>query len=367
MKKKTPKNTFSSSDVAYMAHALSLADRVKGTTNPNPAVGAVIVKKGKIIGEGATAPVGGPHAEIVALGQAGTSARGATLYVTLEPCNHHGRTPPCTDSIIAAGISRVVVACVDENPRVGGKGLTHLSDNGIDVSCGLLTDSALRRNEDFFYSIKTHKPWITLKLALTLDGRVADANGESKWITGVAARTLVHDLRRCHTAVAVGSGTLRADNPELTVRLVKGRSPVRIILASTSRVPKTSHFVTGAKKIRSIIVVPGAVQKKKTHTDGYEIWTTGQRDRVKSFEAFLKMAYQEHLTSILFEGGAGLGSFLLEHDFVNRLYLFYGNKIIGGGLNGIGFLRSLQMKNALELKDIEIGAVDEAVMVTGKL
>ena len=193
---------FSESDRTFMARAIEIAWNAKGKTFPNPAVGAVVVSENTTVGMSATQPCGGPHAERVALARAGGRARGATLYVTLEPCCHQGKTPPCTDAVIAAGIRRVVAAVVDPNPLVNKKGLARLRSAGIQVATGLLREEAALVNEDFFWAITKHQAWITLKLACTLDGRIADEQGESKWITGTQARRFAHELRRRHAAIA---------------------------------------------------------------------------------------------------------------------------------------------------------------------
>jgi diaminohydroxyphosphoribosylaminopyrimidine deaminase/5-amino-6-(5-phosphoribosylamino)uracil reductase len=354
-------------DRRFMNLALSLADCAKGSTFPNPAVGAVVVKNGKVAGQGATSSWGGPHAEKTALAQAGARARGATLYATLEPCNHTGRTPPCTDAIIAAGICRVVASVKDPNPLVNGKGLRKLSRAGIDVSLGLLSQEATRLNEDFFYWVTHKRPWISVKLAMTLDGRIADAFGESKWITSAVSRNFVHDIRRRHGAIAVGRHTLERDNPKLTVRHEKIGNPVRFVFSSKIAVSPNSYFVKNASSnSRSILVKSGgkACLKQKL-ASGIEVWRTGITDRAASLNAFLEMASGENITSVLIEGGGSLASSFLENNLVNRVYLFYANKILGGGVGAIGFENPLALSKCMMLSNVETVRFGNDTMITG--
>jgi diaminohydroxyphosphoribosylaminopyrimidine deaminase / 5-amino-6-(5-phosphoribosylamino)uracil reductase len=354
-------------NIRFMEQALSLAWHAKGLTFPNPAVGALVVRKGKIVGSGATAAYGGPHAEKTAIKKAGKLARGATLYVTLEPCGHFGRTPPCTDAIIAAGIKKVVVAARDPNPLVCGKGIRFLKKYGIEVVCGIGENEATSINEDFFWSITHKAPWITLKLAMTLDGRIADDRGDSKWITNNASRVMVHTLRGRHASIAVGMNTLLHDNPHLTVRHgLSAGTPARIVFSSGAKPTAASYFVRHAKQIRSIVVVAQAgKQRIETRSGGVEFWFTGQRDFSKSFRFFLQRAYNEGLTSIFFEGGQRLASFLMEEKLVNRLYLFYGNKIIGNGLGGLLFRRGLPIGKAFRLTSTDVLTFGDDLMITG--
>lgn len=356
----------SDADQRCMRRALALADGAKGCTFPNPAVGAVIALQGKIVGQGATARAGGPHAEIAALAQAGIRAHGATLYVTLEPCCHFGRTPPCTDAIVAAGIARVVAAGRDPNPLVAGKGLARLRKAGVAVCAGLLEEEARRSNEDYFYAIVNKQAWMTLKLAVTWDGRIADAHGVSRWITAPAVRAFVHDLRRRHAGVAVGMGTVRADDPLLTVRHVCGPSPARFVFASSGRIPPRCALARTAGKSRTVLVInDGSRPVIDRCANGLEIWRTGAGDAKTGMRRFLRMAYAEGLTSVLFEGGGRLASFCMEQRLVNRLYLCYGNKILGGGVEALAYRRPLALGRAATLDQIEFLRIAENMVVTG--
>jgi diaminohydroxyphosphoribosylaminopyrimidine deaminase/5-amino-6-(5-phosphoribosylamino)uracil reductase len=352
-----------------MSLAINLAQEVKGTTFPNPAVGAVVVKNGDIAGKGATSYCGGPHAEINALEAARGKARGATMYVTLEPCCHFGKTSPCTAAIVGAGIRRVYAACKDPNPLVNGRGISLLKKSGIQVITGLMEAEAERINEDFFFWINKKSPWVSVKLAMTLDGRIADASGASQWITSKEARNYGHYLRARHAAIGVGRATLEKDDPKLTVRHGKGPNPVRFVFSSKAAVPSGSYFVASAKKVsRSILVVcDGASSSQEKLANGMEIWRTGTTDRNESLHSFLQMAGNEGLSSVLIEGGGALASSFIENRLVNRLYLFYGNKILGGGLPGLAFSRSLALDKSITLNRLETMSLGKDFMVTGLL
>lgn len=358
---------FNSDDYRYMHLALDDARSAKGRTTPNPAVGAVVVVKNRIVGRGATAEWGGPHAEKCALKEAGARARGATMYVTLEPCPHFGKTPPCTDAIIAAGIKRVVVAVRDPNPLVAGKGISQLRRHGIVVSTGLLRNEAAAVNEDFFWAITRQRAYITLKLALTLDGRIADSTGASKWITAPALRRIVHDLRRTHAAVAVGSGTLAADDPRLTVRCGRKANPARIVFSSVEAVPPQSYFYQHAWETRSIAVIRQKTERRIT-TDtasGIEFWYTGSDDPALSMAAFTEIAFSQNITSVLVEGGQKIASVLLEAGLVNRIYLFYGNRILGNGTDGILTTSGFPVANCITLRERETRLAGDDFYITG--
>jgi diaminohydroxyphosphoribosylaminopyrimidine deaminase/5-amino-6-(5-phosphoribosylamino)uracil reductase len=357
---------YSEFDRHMMSVALRLARRVKGTTFPNPAVGAVIVNGGRIVGKGATAPAGKPHAEKNALRKAGRAARGGTLYVTLEPCSHHGRTPPCTEACIDAGITKVFVAVSDPNPLVHGKGIARLRRAGISVSTGCMRREAKEINEEFFYAITTQRCWITCKLACTLDGRIADFRGNSKWISSQKARTEVHALRRIHAGIAVGGGTVRRDDPLLTVRFVRGRSPARIVFSSCPSLDKATRLYRTRHEYRSILVCPGGTpMTKNNHRDMYEIWYLGGGNRGEQLDTFTRMAYKEEITSVMIEGGQKLASAFLENRMVNKIYIFYGNRIVGNGLAGFDFSQALSLDRAITITDIHTAQFDTTVMICG--
>lgn len=360
-------------DASFMSIALMLADSVKGSTFPNPSVGAVIVKNNEIIGTGATDACGGPHAEINALKMAGTRSRGATMYVTLEPCCHYGRTGPCADAIIRSGIRKVIASTRDPNPLVNGKGMRQLRKNGITVVSGVGEKEAVRINEDFFFWISHHRPWVSIKLAMTLDGRIADGKGNSKWITSTAARECVHDIRRRHAAIAIGAATLAKDNPKLTVRHGFHANPVRFVFSSKETIPLASYFATsacpkkqaGKKCQRSVLVVSGGSRSKRMRESGVELWHTGMKDMPGSLRVFLSMAGEENIGSVLVEGGAKLASHFLESRLANRLYLFYGDKIIGDGIMGMTFTYGLPIARPIVLNEMEMRRFENDIMISG--
>lgn len=349
-----------------MKKAFRLALAAKGRTFPNPAVGAVVVSNGQVVGTGATQQCGGPHAEKVALQKAGDLAKGATLYVTLEPCCHFGRTPPCTEAIIASGVKKVVAAVHDPNPLVSGNGFLKLQEAGIEISSGILEQECLRLNEDFCWSITQKKAWITVKLALTLDGRIADGSNFSKWITGEQSRNYVHELRRKHAAVGIGRATLDIDDPKLTVRHKKGYNPARIVFSSNRQIPEASYFYQHSKDTRSIIVIPGQTRKIVRNVEsGLEEWYTGALSYSDNLKIFPAMAYEEGISSVFIEGGQKIASQFLELGLVNRLYLFYGNRLVGKGKEGILFSEGLPMKRCISLDQMESATFGEDFMVTG--
>lgn len=322
-------------DTDHMAHALRLAARGLGNVWPNPAVGCVLVRDGLIVGRGWTQPGGRPHAEVMALTQAGAAARGATAYVTLEPCAHYGQTPPCTDALIAAGVTRVVTALTDPDPRVSGKGHTRLREAGIAVTEGVLNPEATRLNAGFLKRITQGLPFVTLKLAASLDGRIATATGESRWITGAQARRRVHLMRMTHDAVMVGSGTARADDPDLRVRDLGGtRQPVRIVVDSPLTLKTASKLGQTARDAPFWLLHGPAAPP-----DRRDAWTaTGARPievpvtlfGKTDLTAALKALANEGLTRILCEGGGVLGAALLAANLVDDIAVFSAGVMIGG-------------------------------------
>ncbi|MCC7281317.1 MAG: bifunctional diaminohydroxyphosphoribosylaminopyrimidine deaminase/5-amino-6-(5-phosphoribosylamino)uracil reductase RibD [Acetobacteraceae bacterium] len=322
-----------------MRASLALAGRGLGTVWPNPAVGCVIVRDGTVVGRGWTQPGGRPHAEVVALARAGAAAQGATAYVSLEPCCHFGRTPPCTEALIASGIARVVVAARDPDPRVNGEGLQRLREAGIAVEDGLLAAEASRLNAGFMLRVGAGRPLVTLKLASTLDGRIATHAGESRWISGAGARRLVQQLRASHDAVLVGSGTALADDPALTVRLPGllppgFPGPVRIVADGRLRLPLTSVLVASARAVPTwVLTTKGAdPQRLAAFTDAGVVViavaadTLGQPDPAASLGALA----QRGLTRVLVEGGARIAASLLRRNLVDRLAWFHSPLLLGG-------------------------------------
>jgi len=322
-------------DLAYMRGALALARRGLGTTWPNPSVGCVVVHNGRVVGRGVTAPGGRPHAEPLALALAGDLARGATVYVTLEPCNHWGQSPPCTEALIAAGIARVVIGATDPDPRVDGTGIARLAAAGIEVVTGALEVEAKETLAGFATRITRGRPMVTLKLATTLDGRIATADGESQWITGPAARKMAHALRGRHDAVMVGVGTVLADNPDLTCRIPGFRSSpnVRIVADSHLRTPLTSRLATTAGDVPTWFLIRDGTDpaRRDAYTDlGATIIPVAASDAGVSLEAALPALGEAGLTRVLVEGGGQLAAALLRADLVDRIAWFHAPSIMGG-------------------------------------
>jgi diaminohydroxyphosphoribosylaminopyrimidine deaminase / 5-amino-6-(5-phosphoribosylamino)uracil reductase len=343
-------------DLAHMTHALALAARGIGRTWPNPAVGCVIVRDGRILGRGWTQPGGRPHAETMALLQAGAAARGATAYVTLEPCAHHGKTPPCASALIEAGIARVVTALTDPDPRVSGQGHALLRAAAIPVTEGVLTAAATRLNAGFLKRITQGLPFVTLKLATTLDGRIATATGESRWITGPQARRSVHALRLTHDAVMVGSGTALADDPDLTARdLGASHQPVRILIDSTLRHSPGSRLGrTAALHPVWLIHTPAAPQATRDNwsaTGATLIEVPATAEGQADLRAALSALAARGLTRILSEGGATLGAGLIRADLVDDLALYTAGALIGAdGIAALGSLHLTALANAPRLR-----------------
>jgi diaminohydroxyphosphoribosylaminopyrimidine deaminase/5-amino-6-(5-phosphoribosylamino)uracil reductase len=328
-----------------MRAALALARRGLGNTWPNPAVGCVIVNDERVVGRGWTQPGGRPHAETEALSRAGAAAKGATAYVTLEPCSHHGKTPPCAEALMAAGVSRVVAAVEDPDPRVCGAGIARLRQAGIAVETGLCAEEAGELNAGFFCRVAQGRPLVTLKLATSLDGRIATKTGKSRWITGPAARERAHLLRGTHDAVLVGTGTALADDPQLTCRLpgMEARSPLRIVLDRTLRLPSTLRLFVEAREVPSWVVTLGSADKARQNAlraqgvtvIAVEADASGNLD----LAMVLKALGDKGLTRLLVEGGGGIAAALLRARLAHQLVWMRAPSLIGG--DGIAAVAAL--------------------------
>lgn len=336
-------------DEAFMRSALALAARTLGRSAPNPAVGCLIVREARIAGRGWTQPGGRPHAETMALAQAGTAARGATAYVTLEPCAHHGKTPPCTGALIAAGITRVVIPLVDPDPRVSGRGVTMLETAGIAVTRGCLEAEAAAVNRGFLTRIRAGRPWLTLKLAQSLDGRIATAAGESRWITGPEARREVHLARAQADAVLIGSGTARADDPMLDVRSIglAKANPVRVIVSGLLDLSPACRLGASARAIPLWLMhapdAPAARRAAWEATGATLIEIPRGADRRLDLGAVLAGLGARGLTRVLCEGGAGLAAGLIADDLADEIVTYTAGIVIGSegtpAVAGIGLAR----------------------------
>lgn len=359
------------SDRFHMVAALGLARRGLGDVWPNPTVGCVIVKDGRVVGRGRTAAGGRPHAETQALAQAGDKARGATVYVTLEPCSHHGQTPPCAEALIAAGVARAVVAAIDPDSRVSGRGVDMLRQAGVTVDVGLLADEANELNAGFILNRTQGRPLVTLKVATTLDGRIATRTGHSQWITGPVARAHSHRIRAQHDAVMVGIGTALADDPELTVRVagLDARVPVSIIVDGKCSLPVTSKLVRAAGK-RPVWLVTGtyaASNRRHALVDAGVVLIDVEQDEHYRLDlpSVLKALGARGLTRLMVEGGAGLATALMANNLVDRLVWFRSSGLIGGdGLAALGELGLDSLDQQLQFRRAEVCAVGDDLMET---
>ena len=357
----------SADDHRFMALAMALGRRGLGQTWPNPAVGCVIVREGRIVGRATTAPGGRPHAEPQALAQAGAAARGATAYVSLEPCAHHGATPPCADALIAAGIARVVAPLADSDPRVAGQGFAMLRAAGIDVTTGILANEAARDHAGFFLRTEQGRPFLTLKLAASFDGRIATATGESQWITGPAARRAVHAMRARHDAVMVGGGTARADDPSLTVREMGAeRQPVRIVVSRRLDLPMMSRLARSAREI-PLWLVHGPDTDLALHQAwegiGARLVPAALSGGQLDLGSVLRALGEAGLTRVFCEGGGGLAASLLSSDLVDELVGFTAGLTIGAeGGPAIGALGLARLAEAPRFALIESRAIGPDIL-----
>ncbi len=319
-------------DEEYMNLALQLAERGNGFVNPNPMVGAVIVKNGRIIGQGWHERYGAPHAECNALASCKESPKGATLYVTLEPCCHHGKTPPCTEAIIASGISKVIIGSADPNPLVGGKGVKILRQHGIEVVENVLKEKCHRLNKVFFHYIKTGLPYVVMKYAMTMDGKIATRTGESKWISSELARQRVQEDRHRYSAIMVGSGTVLSDDPLLTCRLENGKNPIRIICDTNLRTPFTKRIISTAGNVPTILATCSSdlEKHKKYLIAGCQVMVVPQKDKHIDLKSLLHRLGEEKIDSIYVEGGGTLNWSVLEQGIVNEVHTYIAPKMFGG-------------------------------------
>ena len=363
--------TSNAQDIRHMRHALVLAARGLGRVAPNPAVGCVIVSPngsngGRIVGRGWTAPGGRPHAETIALQQAGAAARGATAYVTLEPCAHHGQTPPCAEALVRAGVARVVGAVEDPDPRVKGQGFAHLREAGISVTTNVLASEAAKLNEGFFDRVTKARPLVTLKIAQSLDGRTAAASGESQWITGEAARRIGHLMRARHDAILVGVETALNDDPDLTCRLpgLEQASPVRIVLDSRLRLDDRSKLAQSAKQVPTWVFTTSANEGAALRARGVEVVrVAGDARGQPDIEAVLRVLAERGITRLLVEGGAIVHAAFLDRGVVDRLEVFTAPMVLGNaGKGAVGALAALSLEEAPRFERISCRAVGPDVL-----
>lgn len=349
-------------DATYIRRTLELAARGTGLVSPNPLVGAVVVSSdGSIVGEGWHEGPGRPHAEHQALAAAGVQARGATLYVSLEPCNHYGRTPPCTEAILDAGIARAVVAIADPNPEVAGGGFRHLRERGVECFDGVLADEAERRNRPFFTHMRTGRPWVVLKTAATLDGKIAPRDGSSTWITSEASRGEVHRMRAASDAILVGSGTVIADDPHLTVRdpAYGGAPPLRIVVDASGRLPARGNLFDGAAP--TMIATTTASSE-----DAQDAWTIGGAEvlvcdtddegGVSLADLFSRLGKRD-VQSVLVEGGATVADRAIRGGHVDEIVVFFAPKLLGGA-EAPGIVGGRGFDTLVDAQQLDITAVE---------
>lgn len=353
-----------------MRMALELARKGKGWTTPNPLVGAVIVKGGRVIGQGYHQKYGQPHAEVNAIASAKEDVTGATLYVTLEPCSHFGKTPPCSDLLIDKNIKRVVVGTLDPNPLVAGKGIERLRSNGIEVVTGVLEEESQKLNEIFIKYIVTKEPFVVMKNAMSLDGKIATVTGESQWISGESSRKQVHSLRHELAGIMVGIETIIKDDPQLTSRTLNSRNPIRIVVDSQLRIPIDSKVLTQQDKAKTIVATTKSANKEKVDTlkqMGIEVIVTKEKLGRVDLQELMKVLGAKGIDSILLEGGATLNFSALEEGIVDKIQSYIAPKIIGGkeaktAVEGAG-IQSL--KSAFQIDRMTSVMVGEDLFVEG--
>lgn len=354
-------------DRRYMKHALELAKRAEGQTAPNPMVGCVLVKDGKVVGEGWHKGAGRPHAEVEAIADAGPEARGATAYVTLEPCSHHGRTPPCTEAVIAAGITEVVYAMPDPNPVASG-GAEKLRRTGIKVRDEVCAEEAKELNRFWLYSLKSKRPWVIAKFAMSLDGKIATAGGESKWITGPDARARAHELRRSVDAIVVGAGTVIADDPSLTARIIGAETgyPLRVVLDSTGRTPLSSAAFDRSGR-GALLATTGRAPESRLNQYrelGVDVRAYGSNGRPDVEDVLIDLKGLGAL-AVLVEGGAEtLGSFF-DAGLIDEVYAFIAPVVIGGGKSAVAGEGAATISAAHGLRNIDTEMLGRDMLVRG--
>ena len=358
-------------DIKYMNRAIEQAELGQGWVNPNPLVGAIIVKNGQIIAEGWHERWGDLHAERNAFKNCNADPKGATMYVTLEPCCHHGKTPPCTEALIEKGIARVVVGMTDPNPLVAGKGVELLRNAGIEVITGIEEEKIRKQNRIFIKYITTGMPWVVMKTAMTLDGKIATHTGDSCWVTGEEARMQVQEMRARYIGIMVGAGTAEIDNPMLTCRLErKARQPIRIVVDSKARIALDSQLVETAKQYRTLVAhtqMADNTKLKQLISKGVELISCSETEGRVNVDDLLKKLGKRGIDAILLEGGGELNETFIRKGFIDEVYAFIAPKIIGGResktpVEGQGFSA---MKDAVSLRDITVDKVGEDILIHG--
>jgi len=350
----------------YMEIALQLAEKGRGHVSPNPLVGCVIVKRGKIVGKGYHRKYGQDHAEINAIRSAAKKANNATMYVNIEPCSHWGKTPPCTEKVVEAGIREVIVGMEDPNPLVDG--YKELKFRGLKTKIGILREEAKKLNEIYMQYSKSKKPFVILKLAMSLDGKIATSTGDSKYITSKEARKFVHQIRNDVDGVMVGINTITRDNPILDSRLVNGKNPIKVILDSSLKISERSKVLKDPGKV--IIATTKKAPKKKVnklHQKGVTILTLKPKHGLVDLKELMKELGKSEITSVMIEGGGELSGNAIKEGIVNKILMFTAPKLIGNGLNPIKNLGVKKVEKAIKLKNISTSRIGKDIMVEGYL
>ncbi|WP_143315876.1 bifunctional diaminohydroxyphosphoribosylaminopyrimidine deaminase/5-amino-6-(5-phosphoribosylamino)uracil reductase RibD [Clostridium sp. HBUAS56017] len=357
-------------DEKYMEMALSLAKEGSGLVSPNPMVGAVIVKEGRVISKGYHKMYGGNHAEVEAFNSTDEDVEGATMYVTLEPCSHYGKTPPCADLIIKKKIAKVIIGTLDPNPLVSGNGVKKLKDAGIEVRVGVLEDECKKVNEIFMKYISEKTPFVLMKTAMSLDGKISTYTGESRWISGEESRKQVHRLRGKYSAIMVGVNTVIQDDPELTCRIEGGKNPIRIILDSNLKIPVNSKVVQSAKDVKTIVVATkkariqdGIILEKK----GINILLTNEVNGRVDLRELVKKLGEQNIDSILLEGGATLNFSALQEGIVDKVQIYVAPMLLGGEMSKsiVGGKGVEHLKDAFRLKNLTSKSIGKDILIEG--
>jgi len=350
----------------YMGLAIRLAEKGRGLTSPNPMVGCIIVKRGRIVGRGWHKKAGTEHAEVLAISEAGKKAANSTMYVNLEPCSHWGRTPPCTEKIVEAGVREVIIGMKDQNPLVDG--FRELKFRGLKTKIGILEKEAKKLNEAYIKYIKNKRPFVIVKVAMSLDGRIATSTGSSKYITSREARTYVHGLRSEVDAVMVGLNTVLRDNPELTPRLVKGKDPMKIVVDSKLKIPKSCNLMKEPAKL--IIAATNKAPKssiKRLQHKGATVIIAKSKNGMVDLEDLMKQLGKHEITSVMIEGGSQLNSSAIKAGVVDKVLIFTAPKLIGNGIGAIGSLGIKKISNAIDIKNPVCRRIGNDMMVEGYL
>ena len=357
--------TYSQSELGFMRRALTLARKGRGQTSPNPMVGAVVVKAGRIVSEGYHRRAGEEHAEVVALKEAGEKARGAILFVNLEPCSHYGRTAPCVEAIASAGIRKVFASVIDPNPLVNSRGMKFLRKRNIEVGVGLLAEEAKELNEVHFKVMRKNLPFVTLKFAQSLDGRIATRSYDSRWVTGEPARRFAHFLRAVHDAVLVGRKTVEVDDPQLTVRLVKGENPLRLVLDTEGKLNPSARLIRENGDRKTVLVSGPSEPVQSELKEKVTIWRVALKSGRVDLRSALEKVLAQGVTSVLVEGGAGVLTNFLKEKLADKVYVATAPMIIGEGISAVNDLGVEKLSQAVRFERVQHKKLGVDILFSG--